>query len=257
MFSAIRKRLHLTPSTLIASLALMFAMSGGAYAASKYVITSTKQIKPSVLKSLQGKAGAKGAQGAAGAAGIGGAAGPQGGVGATGAKGETGTAGAAGVPGEKGATGAKGATGSPWTTGGVLPSKATETGAYVISSATGAPTRFEEYVAGSISFPIPLAKELGEEKTIFVASQGGFPGAPPTECQNTEHPGEASPSNPEAAPGFLCVYEATVFNMKASETIIFNPAIAASGAAVSGATLLQPATGAEAQTEGTWAVTAE
>jgi hypothetical protein len=36
------------------TLALVFAMSGGAYAARRFVITSTKQIKPSVLKSLSG-----------------------------------------------------------------------------------------------------------------------------------------------------------------------------------------------------------
>ena len=39
----------------MATLALIFAMSGGAYAASHYLITSTKQIKPSVLGHLKGK----------------------------------------------------------------------------------------------------------------------------------------------------------------------------------------------------------
>jgi hypothetical protein len=37
----------------VAALALVFAMSGGAYAASRYVITSTKQISLEVLESLK------------------------------------------------------------------------------------------------------------------------------------------------------------------------------------------------------------
>ena len=93
MFSAIRRRLHVSPATAIATLALVFAMTGGAYAAKKYLITSTKQISPSVLKSLQGKAGPAGAQGP------GGPAGPQG---PAGAKGENGTAGANGTNGTNG-----------------------------------------------------------------------------------------------------------------------------------------------------------
>ena len=47
MFSRIRKRL--TYANVAMTMALVFAMTGGAYAAKKYVITSTKQIKPSVL----------------------------------------------------------------------------------------------------------------------------------------------------------------------------------------------------------------
>ncbi len=82
MSSAIRRRMHLSPATVIASLALVFAMTGGAYAASKYVITSTKQIKPSVLallkKSANGKPGANGAQGPGGGQGPAGAQGPGG-----------------------------------------------------------------------------------------------------------------------------------------------------------------------------------
>ena len=73
MFSRARKRL--TYANLALTFVLIFSMSGGAYAASKYMITSTKQIKPSVLKSLQGKSGATGKMGATGSQGP---AGPQG-----------------------------------------------------------------------------------------------------------------------------------------------------------------------------------
>jgi len=67
MFSRMRR--HLTYANVAVTLALVFAMSGGAYAAKKYVITSTKQISPKVLKKLKGAKGAKGAIGAIGATG--------------------------------------------------------------------------------------------------------------------------------------------------------------------------------------------
>ena len=91
MFNAIRTRINAT--TVLAVLALVFAMTGGAYAAKKYLITSTKQISPSVLKALQGKAGAAGAPGVAGAQGAQGPGGPAGTAGSAGGKGETGPAG--------------------------------------------------------------------------------------------------------------------------------------------------------------------
>jgi len=47
---------HLSYANVVSTLALLFAMTGGALAASHYVITSTKQIKPSVLKKLTPKA---------------------------------------------------------------------------------------------------------------------------------------------------------------------------------------------------------
>jgi len=106
MLSVIRKRLTYTNVAL--TLALVFAMSGGAYAASRYVITSTKQIKPGVLAQLKGKAGSAGSQGPTGPAG------PQGATGATGAtgpKGETGAQGKEGPPGKTGENGKNGTTG--------------------------------------------------------------------------------------------------------------------------------------------------
>ena len=50
MFSRIRRRA--TYANVVATLALVFAMSGGALAAARYIITSTKQIKPSVLTAI-------------------------------------------------------------------------------------------------------------------------------------------------------------------------------------------------------------
>lgn len=67
-----------TPATGIATVALFFALTGTGLAVSHYVITSTKQIKPSVLKSLRGKGGAQGPQGPAGAQGVQGPQGPAG-----------------------------------------------------------------------------------------------------------------------------------------------------------------------------------
>jgi hypothetical protein len=85
------RRRRPTYAAVAATLALVLAMSGGAVASS-FIITSTKQIKPSVLKKLKGNRGKTGPVGPAGATGARGVAG------ATGPKGATGSTGPAGAP---------------------------------------------------------------------------------------------------------------------------------------------------------------
>jgi hypothetical protein len=69
---------------LMAFLALLIALGGSATAASHYLITSTSQIKPSVLKKLEGRAGTNGAPGSPGTPGVPGVPGVQGVQGAQG-----------------------------------------------------------------------------------------------------------------------------------------------------------------------------
>jgi Collagen triple helix repeat (20 copies) len=206
MFSRVVRRVR--PSTVIATVALVLAMSGGAYAAGKYVITSPKQIKPSVLKSLQGKVGKAGANGAAGATGPAGPAGP---AGAAGAKGEPGPKGEAGAKGEAGPKGEKGLSGETGFTS-TLPSGKTETGSYAFS----AEVQTGEGVSVPISFSIPLASPLGAGKVHLITADGTkeiiedeASGTPeevtPTEC-GIALPTPGTAANPAAAAGNLCVY---------------------------------------------------
>ncbi len=71
-------RRRITYANVAATLALVLSMTGGALAAKHYLINSTKQINPKVLKKLKGAAGKKGAAGAAGAPGKEGAPGKNG-----------------------------------------------------------------------------------------------------------------------------------------------------------------------------------
>lgn len=78
---------RLTYANVTATLALVFAMSGGALAANHYLIHSTRQISPKVLKKLHGARGRTGPNGAIG---------PQGVKGDTGGRGPRGPEGAPG-----------------------------------------------------------------------------------------------------------------------------------------------------------------
>lgn len=218
MLSFVRRRF--TIANVALTLALVFAMSGGAYAAGKYLITSTKQISPKVLKSLTGKNGVAGATGAAGPQGSQGAqgpSGPQGSAGTEGAKGEPGAEGKAGTNG-KGVTSkalAKGeggcaeggseftsATGKTTACNGaegnikatLVPGE-TETGAWSVTGLSRVGGR--TYVP--LSFPIPLsAASAGSEKTEahFVYLEE----AAPAGCTG------GTVETPTAEPGNLCIY---------------------------------------------------
>ncbi len=89
-------RRHLSYANVVATMALVLAMGGTAVAAKHYLINSTSQIKPSVLKKLKGNAGATGAAGVAGAAGTQGKEGPQGKEGSKGLQGIEGPSGISG-----------------------------------------------------------------------------------------------------------------------------------------------------------------
>jgi hypothetical protein len=261
MLSPIRKRF--TYANVVATLALVFAMSGGAYAASKFLITSSKQIKPSVLASLKGKAGAAGAAGALGPAGPQGPAGASGKDGAPGGKGEAGPAGTAGAKGEKGPQGEKGEPGEKGEQGEPgpegkagftkeLPHGQTETGtfaAYFEKSAT---------TAVPISFPIPLPVALGATAPNYVDLEE-------QRKENGHEPPEAcvgSATKPTATKGSFCLYEGIAvrpvgtseLNMRA----LFVPTEGKTGVGTSGAVMLIAYSGPEelAYLSGTWAVSA-
>lgn len=238
MFHALRK--HMTYANAAATLALMFAMSGSALAASHYLITSTKQISPKVLKSLKGKSGSTGATGESGPAGPPGPQGPGGPQGAPGSNGTNGSNGesvtvsevktgetvCAKLGGAKFAAGGKeafacnGKEGASASGKATLASGASETGVWGL---LGNATEAGEKQMTAISFPVPLAGPLsGEHCAVEVNGQT----VAENPCQlhyigENEGEGEAGENLPEvngkkvctgnveephAAKGNLCVF---------------------------------------------------
>jgi Collagen triple helix repeat (20 copies) len=229
MFSTLRTRFGIPG--VISVIALVFAMFGGAYAASN---SSGGGKATASAKAKKGPRGPKGATGPAGPAGAQGPAGPAGAKGDAGAAGSNGTNGSPGAPGaagksvisaefegtnepagepceEKGGSsfevqgsgvktyacngaegeGGGGSGGLPET----LPAGSVETGAWAAEASESANV---EFVSTALSFNIPLAE----------VPQAMYIPPPPTVNPDPVHcPGTAV--NPQAASGWLCVYANT------------------------------------------------
>jgi hypothetical protein len=269
MLSAIRKRF--TYANVAMTLALVLAMTGGAYAAGKFVITSTKQIKPSVLKQLKGNTGPAGAKGATGPGGPAGPGGPQGPAGKDGAPGGNGSPGAPGESvtvaalkkGEGGcaeggskftaagkeASTCNGKEGSPWTAGGKLPKGAQETGAWLAPQSSGKTFETERSEYAMISFPIELASALDGQHAVYVTVSQQEKGTLPTGCAGTVE-------EPVAEAGYLCIFEG-ILSSGIIEIMKISPSGRSSfavGAGPTGARIYIESTLPNASFAGTWAV---
>ncbi len=270
MFSPIRKRF--TYANVVATFALMFAMTGGAYAASKFLITSTKQIKPSVLASLKGKAGPAGANGVNGAAGPAGPQGPAGPAGAgspgpegkAGAAGESVTLGTAKVGKKAGECEAGGTTvsvggnanavcnGKNGTTGftDTLPEGKTEKGSWGVSGITANLGFAGNQGFAPISFNIPLA--TAPTAIVIGLEEGEGEAKEAATITNGECKGTAA--SPGAGSGKLCifVYDNARFFQNVSALNPFEITVAGALVLARAEEPSEPIAAA-----GTWAVTAE
>lgn len=276
MLSRLRRRL--TYANVVATLALVFAMSGGAYAAGRYLITTTGQIKPTVLAQLNGRRGRQGKagkQGAAGPAGVKGETGPAGLKGETGSTGAKGQTGATGDTGETGPAGPEGKAGESvkitklngeaggCKEGGVeLSNKLGKgvacnggagdgSGGYTEtlpegktergywSVSTAGATYFGPYSGiATISFPVPVKPVIEEENVVFVN-----PGETNAHCP------KGNSAEAQAEPGYLCLYAiGSVEGMFNSGSVVTSPF---------GAYFRFQSTNAEGYASGSWAVTAE
>jgi hypothetical protein len=241
MFSILRNRFGI-PGAL-AVVALVLAMVGGAYAAAKLTTKQKKEVEK-IAKKFAGKQGPQGPAGPAGAAGAPGKDGARGPTGLEGPEGPEGAPGQTGftetLPSGKTETGAyrapAGSAGTVISFNIPLPA-ALDTehvkfndGAEAVGNLTNGSTtvtitqRIQKFEVGyTVAGPgIPLgakvvscAPECGEEETEITLS------APATEtktgvtvngvlpeCDNGAAPA-ASPENPEADPGYLCVFAAS------------------------------------------------
>ncbi len=292
MFSTLRTRFGIPG--VISVIALVFAMFGGAYAASNSSGGGKATASAKAKQGPRGKTGKTGPAGPAGPAGPTGPAGPKGDNGAAGSNGTNGTNGAdgktvlsgTGVPsnglgsngdfyidteeeeiyGPKvaGAWGAptslKGAEGSAWTAGGTLPVGSTESGVYAMSfpSATtdsnGDTAPVTGVMQAAISFNIPLAAPLSAGNVHVVSIAEQSGNTVPAACDSNDD-GVGSAAEPQADSGNLCLFQVVAANV-APLALVQNPdGVSGTGAGKTGAIFSQLATSSPGNSSGTWAVT--
>jgi len=233
-------RSHVTIATLVIGLVVVTADRARADVISACYSKSTGSVR--IVVSIGAcKSGEVGITwNSDGAPGPTGPAGPAGPAGATGAQGPPGEQGIQGIQGVQGVAGPPG----PFVT--TLPSGQTLRGTFGLYG-HGNTDNGLEAASGDISFAFPLASA----PTPIVIQFGD---TPPASC-----PGTAS--EPEASPGFLCIYENRAQNQRAGNY----PTVSAPGSGFSpsasrfGATLIVQGQAAGTDwfywSEGTWAVT--
>lgn len=246
----------------VAILALVMAMVGGAYAAGGLTKSQEKQVTK-IAKKYAGKPGAAGTNGTNGT------------NGAPGAKGEPGAAGTNGKDGvsvtsssfsgnehgcPKGGSqfvsasgetfACNGKEGTPWTAGGTLPVGSTETGTWMITASS--PKYNGEFPSATLSFPIQLAGELGQEQTHVVTGAEQSAHTAPQACQGTA-------AEPTAESGNLCVYldgeTEKEFVLGLTEKPVGKFENGPLGAGIAGAIVISLVNEPGTYAQGTWAVT--
>ncbi|MBK5219107.1 MAG: collagen-like protein [Thermoleophilia bacterium] len=248
-----------TAGLIVAVVALVAALGGGAYAAGltgqekSLIKKESKKFSKQFSKQFA-EAGPKGDPGAPGAAG---GIGP---VGPVGPSGPEGSEGPIGPEGPDGPTGPEGPTGPTGNIGPTLMGNVTETGSWSFGQTVTGSTFADVHV----SFSIPLAAALPAANVHFINTAGQelilnelFVVVPTAQANCL---GDAA--EPEANSGHLCVYQSFLNAgvMMASQFIyspgvseLVNPASASAG--VSGARLHFILEGASKAGWGSWAVT--
>jgi hypothetical protein len=245
-----------TAGLVVAVVALVAALTGAAFAAGGLTKQQEKQVKK-IAKKYAGKRGPAGPQGPAGAQGSQGAKGDKGDPGANGANGTNGVSpvgtsfnGAQGGCTEGGVkfvganttyacNGAEGQTGFTAT----LPPGETETGTFAVGFTAAGGLQL-----APISYNIPLTDPATINVVNATETEWFDPNLGPQAGTSPNCPGTAD--EPEAEPGFLCVYADEEFNLEGPGYEPWNSKSYVSGA------VLYVRLKAEGKAAGTWAVTA-
>jgi hypothetical protein len=230
MLSRMKERLG-AAGLAVAILALVAAVAGTAFAALPGLNSKQKKQVTSIA-TTQAKKFAKGATGPTGPAGPAGAAGQ---AGAQGPAGPTGPTGKDGKDGEPGVCSVS----NPEC---VAPPGATFTGSWAAGGTKPGPEELTKRVFTAFSFPLRLEAPINNAENAKVVGEGesGVEGCP------------GSVTEPDADPGFLCVY--VEFEQNVNGVNILN-----AGDLSSGAILVwepEPGETVAVQAGGTWAVTA-